>query len=118
MIRMQVSLYSTFKLSERTLLRIQVHNSLFRGTSVLTRIVVQAMKDYGQDWLDGAIGDPVRELCEGRVEIHLDTNLSVKGLEQAEKAKVEWCDKIWGYIWQAREECPWSASQIISHLIC
>jgi hypothetical protein len=86
------------------------HNTLFRGKSILPRVVGYAMKQYGQDWLESTIGDHIREMCDSGVAIHVDEISTAKGTknqEQKEKNLTEWCDRIWGSIWGARDDCPW-----------
>ena len=82
------------------------NNALFRGTSVLSRIVVHAMKDYGQSWLESVIGKLIAEICEGRVAIRGELNHPIKGQEQEDKVLRNWCEQIMNAIYASREDCP------------
>lgn len=94
-------------------------NALFRGTSVLSRIVVQAMKDYGQSWLESVIGKLITEICEGRVAIRGELNhptRTIKGQEQEDKVLRNWCEQIMNAIYASREDCPRELRTIFYHI--
>jgi hypothetical protein len=67
------------------------------------------MKDYGQGWLENAIGGQIREICEIRVAITGDlrhSNKTMKAQEQEHELLKLWCDRIWDSIWETREDFP------------
>lgn len=89
--------------------------TLFRGNTLLTKTVEIQMRLVGSDFLDSAVGQVLRRLCEGRVVIEIDpSRLDHKDSLQDNVTLLErWCEAIWSSIYNSRHSCPMSVT--LSH---
>ncbi|KAG8899531.1 hypothetical protein FRB99_006584 [Tulasnella sp. 403] len=92
-------------------------NTLFRGNTHLTKTMEFAMNRYGKIWLDRSLGSHIRKLLAERVSLETDPvmidkkhtkdeDVVQKEVETNVQLLVEWCEKLWGSIWNARDDCP------------
>lgn len=82
--------------------------TLFRGNSVLTKVMEMTMAWYGKAFLEASIGSVLRKLCAEKVAIEVDPgrigkNKDVgRGFEQL----IFWCQEFWNQIYSVRQDCP------------
>ncbi|CAE6428765.1 unnamed protein product [Rhizoctonia solani] len=101
-----------------TLVHAEVHDTgtspttLFRGNSLLTRVVECAMGILGaHGFLENSIGRIVREICRNRVTFESSVGgtggaNTTTGVVDGADLMVYWLQKMWDSIWGARHECP------------
>ncbi|KAF5390273.1 hypothetical protein D9757_002936 [Collybiopsis confluens] len=85
------------------------HTTLFRGNTVLTKIMELCMNWYGKQFLEASIGPVIRRLIAEKVAIEVDPMRTPKGAKDAEKnleVLIYWCQEFWKQIYTVREECP------------
>ncbi|TEB35043.1 Rho GTPase activation protein [Coprinellus micaceus] len=85
------------------------HQTLFRGNTVLTKVMELAMTWYGKNFLDASIGPALRRLCAEKVAIEVDPMRSRKGTKDVERnveLLIHWCQEFWNQIYSVRNECP------------
>ncbi|KAJ2927130.1 hypothetical protein H1R20_g9961, partial [Candolleomyces eurysporus] len=85
------------------------HQTLFRGNTVLTKIMELSMTWYGKTFLDASIGSVLRRLCAEKVAIEVDPMRSRKGgkdLERNVDVLIYWSQEFWNQIYSVRNECP------------
>lgn len=85
------------------------HTTLFRGNTILTKIVELCMKWYGKAFLEASVGPVIRRLIAEKVAIEVDPMRTPKGAKEAEKGLdllIYWCQEFWKQIYSVREECP------------
>ncbi|KAJ3791000.1 GTPase activating protein [Lentinula aff. detonsa] len=85
------------------------HTTLFRGNTILTKIVELCMKYYGKAFLEASVGPIIRRLIAEKVAIEVDPMRTPKGAKEAEKGLellIYWCQEFWKQIYSVREECP------------
>ncbi|KAF6766033.1 GTPase activating protein [Ephemerocybe angulata] len=81
------------------------HQTLFRGNTVLTKIMESAMSWYGKAFLDASIGHVLRRLCTEKIAIEVDPMRSRKGTKELERnvdLLIYWCQEFWNQIYSAR----------------
>lgn len=84
-------------------------NTLFRGNTVFTKTVEQAMAFFGRPFLEASVGPSIQELCTERVELETDPSRNPRGakdVEQSVKLLPIWCTKFWTNIYKMRDHCP------------
>ncbi|KAJ4486138.1 GTPase activating protein [Lentinula aciculospora] len=85
------------------------HTTLFRGNTILTKIMELCMKYYGKTFLEASVGPVIRRLITEKVAIEVDPMRTPKGTKEAEKGLellIHWCQEFWKQIYSVREECP------------
>jgi hypothetical protein len=85
------------------------HNTLFRGNTVLTKIMELSMSFYGKAFLEASIGSVMRRLCAEKVAIEVDplrSGKSLKDIERNVEQLIYWCQEFWKQIYSVRTECP------------
>ncbi|KAF8640418.1 hypothetical protein AX17_000084 [Amanita inopinata Kibby_2008] len=96
--------------------------TLFRGNTILTKVMEICMVWYGKAFLEASIGTVVRRLCEERVTLEIDSERNSKGVREAGgsvdlkqlKQLIEWCREIWMQIYSVRAECPEEIRRLFS----
>jgi len=84
-------------------------NTLFRGNSIFTKTVEQAMTFFGRPFLEASVGPPLQDLCFDKIEIETDPNRNQKGQKDVEasgKLLVQWCERFWNNILMKKDYCP------------
>ncbi|KAF8898740.1 Rho GTPase activation protein [Infundibulicybe gibba] len=85
------------------------HQTLFRGNTILTKVMELCMAWYGKAFLEASIGSVLRRLCAEKVAIEVDPLRSGKGTKDVERnveQLIYWCQEFWNQIYSVREECP------------
>ncbi|KAJ3779232.1 GTPase activating protein [Lentinula raphanica] len=85
------------------------HTTLFRGNTILTKVMELCMKYYGKAFLQASVGPVIKRLITEKVAIEVDPMRTPKGAKEAEKGLellVNWCQEFWKQINSVREECP------------
>jgi len=85
------------------------HTTLFRGNTILTKIMELCMNWYGKAFLEASIGPVIRRLISEKVAIEVDPMRTTKGAKDVEKnveLLIYWCQEFWKQIYSVREECP------------
>jgi hypothetical protein len=82
---------------------------LFRGNSILTKAVDCFMKLCAQHWLDRAVGDVLREICDKQLCYEVDPTR----LEKGEDLKSNWrrLTQLTVNLWQSIERSADSIPQ-------
>lgn len=91
------------------LMLVPAHSTLFRGNTILTKIMELCMNWYGKAFLEASIGPVIRRLISEKVAIEVDPMRTTKGLKDVEKnveQLIYWCHEFWKQIYSVREECP------------
>ncbi|KAG5647991.1 hypothetical protein DXG03_007025 [Asterophora parasitica] len=85
------------------------HSTLFRGNTILTKVMESCMALYGNAFLEASIGGVLRRLCAEKVAIEVDGQRSGKNTKDVER-NVDllnyWCQEFWNQIYSVRTECP------------
>ncbi|SCZ88811.1 BZ3500_MvSof-1268-A1-R1_Chr2-1g04651 [Microbotryum saponariae] len=94
---------------------------LFRGNSILTKVIEMYMRKIGVDYLEASIGEPIRKLYGDKVEIEIDPSRLKPGTKEKEiqaniNELLQWAMTTWNSIYEARERCPQDLRQIFSHI--
>ncbi|KIK70989.1 hypothetical protein GYMLUDRAFT_150071 [Collybiopsis luxurians FD-317 M1] len=85
------------------------HTTLFRGNTVLTKIMELCMNWYGKAFLEASIGPVIRRLIIEKIAIEVDPMRTQKGAKDVEKnleLLIYWCQEFWKQIYSVRDECP------------
>ncbi|KAJ7597039.1 GTPase activating protein [Mycena floridula] len=85
------------------------HQTLFRGNTILTKVMEHCMTWYGKPFLEASIGTVLRRLCAEKIAIEVDPVRSGKGTKDVEKnvdQLIYWCQEFWNQIYSVRAECP------------
>lgn len=91
------------------LTEIIAHQTVFRGNTILTKVMELCMAWYGKVFLEASIGTVLRRLCGEKVTIEVDPARSGKGTKDVERnvdQLVYWCHEFWNQIYSVRMECP------------
>lgn len=83
--------------------------TLFRGNTLLTKMLELYLRMIGSDYLEVSIGEVVRKICADKVEIEIDPSKAKgKDKELAENIKLlqQWSTKVWESIYVTRHHCP------------
>ncbi|KAF5375031.1 hypothetical protein D9758_000282 [Tetrapyrgos nigripes] len=89
--------------------------TLFRGNTILTKVIEQCMSFYGKTFLEASIGSVLRRLCNEKVAIEVDpmrSRKSTKDVERNVELLIHWCQEFWNQIYSVRDECPFEMRQI------
>ncbi|KAK4054539.1 hypothetical protein OIV83_001033 [Microbotryomycetes sp. JL201] len=94
---------------------------LFRGNTVLTKMVELFMRLIGTEFLEAAIGEPVRRICKEQVAVEIDPAKMKAGTKDKEITHNlhelhEWCLVVWNAIYDARRQCPDDLRRIFKHV--
>ncbi|CAE6520703.1 unnamed protein product [Rhizoctonia solani] len=96
----------------------EIHNTnsspstLFRGNSMMTRVVESAMAILGaQGFLESSLGRVVREIYRDKVIFESSTNgaggaNTAAGVIEGADLMAYWLQQMWDSIWKARDGCP------------
>jgi hypothetical protein len=98
-----------YLLMPSTLKQLLAHHTLFRGNTVLTKIMELTMSFYGKAFLEASVGAVLRRLCTEKIAIEVDPLRSGKGLKDVERnveQLIFWCQEFWNQIYSVRTECP------------
>ncbi|CAE6429865.1 unnamed protein product [Rhizoctonia solani] len=97
-------------------------STLFRGNSILTRVVESAMGILGaQGFLDSSVGRVIREIYRDKVTFETcqssvgGPNTTVGAIEGAD-LMAHWLQQIWDSIWRARNGCPEELRHLFYHI--
>ncbi|KAI7869002.1 Rho GTPase activation protein [Spinellus fusiger] len=93
-------------------------NILFRGNSLLTKVIDAYMKMVGKNYLEEAIGNVIHTLCSTKVHIEVDLSKMEKGGDvtmHCEKL-ARYVQLLWTSIEVTKLKCPEELRQIFSHL--
>ncbi|RDB28888.1 putative Ras GTPase-activating-like protein ngap [Hypsizygus marmoreus] len=85
------------------------HQTLFRGNTILTKVMELSMAWYGKAFLEASIGSVLRRLCAEKVSIEVDplrSGKSTKDVERNVDQLIYWCQEFWNQIYSVRAECP------------
>lgn len=86
------------------------HQTLFRGNTILTKVMELCMSWYGKPFLEASIGNVLRRLCVEKVAIEVDPmrsgGKSAKDVERGVDQLIYWCQEFWNQIYSVRRECP------------
>ncbi|KAF9015162.1 Rho GTPase activation protein [Cyathus striatus] len=85
------------------------YQTLFRGNTILTKVMELSMAWYGKAFLEASIGPVLRRLCADRVTIEVDparSGKNGKGVERNVELLVCWCQEFWNQIYSVRSQCP------------
>ncbi|TFK41156.1 Rho GTPase activation protein [Crucibulum laeve] len=85
------------------------HRTLFRGNSILTKVMESCMALYGKAFLEASIGNVLRRLCAEKISIEVDparSGKNSKDLERNVEQLIYWCQEFWNQIYSTRAECP------------
>ncbi|KAF8509805.1 Rho GTPase activation protein [Gautieria morchelliformis] len=96
-------------LAEREVANAPNANTLFRGNSVFTKTIEQAMSFFGRPFLEASVGPAIQELCTERIELETDPARNTKGakdLEYSVRVLPIWCNKFWTNVYKMRDFCP------------
>jgi ATP-dependent Lon protease len=110
-----------FQLTEREInVNITTTAVLFRGNSILTKLIELYLRLVGVDYLEASIGEVVRKLCSDKVDLELDPARMKSGVKEKEIAQqshllTSWATVIWNSIYEARQRCP--RLVIVSHIL-
>ena len=119
--------------------RLVVHNTLFRGNTVLTKVRVTSgcsvppwflitntiqtvelfMGWYGKSFLESSVGDVIRRISIERVSVEVDptkTSQPTWDLEKNVDTLVYWCKELWDSIYRVRSECPTEMRKLFEHI--
>lgn len=94
-------------------------NILFRGNTLLTKMVEQYLRLIGTDFLVASLGDIVLALCRDEVELEIDPaklKSHHKPLEENISELLRWATYLWNSLYQARHKCPKCAPFILNVL--
>lgn len=84
-------------------------NILFRGNTLLTKMMELYMRLIGTDFLIAALGDLVSALCKDDVDIEIDPTKLKSRHRPLNDNIVElnkWATKLWNALYEARHKCP------------
>lgn len=85
------------------------HQTLFRGNTILTKVMELCMTWYGKAFLEASIGSVLRRLCAEKVAIEVDpfrSGRSTKDVERNVDQLIYWCQEFWTQIYSVRGDCP------------
>lgn len=91
------------------------HQTLFRGNTILTKVMELCMTWYGKAFLEASIGSVLRRLCAEKVAIEVDpfrSGRSTKDVERNVDQLIYWCQEFWTQIYSVRGDCPQCVSFI------
>ncbi|KAF9044534.1 Rho GTPase activation protein [Hymenopellis radicata] len=93
------------------------HQTLFRGNTILTKVMEACMNWYGKAFLEASIGTVLRKLCAERVAIEVDPMRSggkstAKDVERNVDLLIHWCGEFWTQIYSVRTECPYEMRRL------
>ncbi|KDQ30794.1 hypothetical protein PLEOSDRAFT_49472 [Pleurotus ostreatus PC15] len=95
------------------------HQTLFRGNTILTKVMEACMSWYGKAFLEASIGDVLRRLCDEKVAIEVDPVRSGKSTRDMDKNRellIQWCERFWIQIHSVRNECPNEMRKLFEHV--
>jgi hypothetical protein len=98
-----------YELGDRFIEPVSAHQTLFRGNTVLTKVMELCMTWYGKAFLEASIGPVLRRLCAEKIAIEVDPVRSGKGQKDVERnveLLIHWCQEFWKQIYSVRMECP------------
>ncbi|KAK9763463.1 hypothetical protein K7432_009824 [Basidiobolus ranarum] len=83
-------------------------NILFRGNSILTKAIDSYMKMVGLQYVDEAIGDIVRSICEHKIVCEVDMMKLDKGQDIRSQWRIllTYTKMLWRAIEKSRAKCP------------
>ncbi|KAF8516149.1 GTPase activating protein [Hysterangium stoloniferum] len=84
-------------------------NTLFRGNTIFTKTVEQAMGFFGRSFLEFSVGPSIADLCSDRVELETDPSRNTRGTKDVEHSVKQlqfWCQRFWQNIYASRDQCP------------
>lgn len=84
-------------------------NILFRGNTLLTKMIELYLRLVGSDFLFSALGDIVTALCKDDIEIEIDpSRLKARHRSLPENVAElnRWATSLWNSLYQARHKCP------------
>ncbi|KAK9727446.1 hypothetical protein K7432_001828 [Basidiobolus ranarum] len=93
-------------------------NILFRGNSILTKAIDSYMKMIGLQYVDEAIGNIVRSICENKIVCEVD----MMKLEKGQDIRSQWrilltyTKMLWQAIEKSRAKCPCELRVFFSNL--
>ncbi|KAJ1311562.1 hypothetical protein OPQ81_010046 [Rhizoctonia solani] len=111
-----------------TLAHAEIHNpntspsTLFRGNSMLTRVVESAMAILGaHGFLENSVGRVVREIYRDRVVFETSASgaggvNTGAGMIEGADLMAHWLQQIWDSIWKARDGCPNELRHLFYHI--
>ncbi|KIY71620.1 Rho GTPase activation protein [Cylindrobasidium torrendii FP15055 ss-10] len=93
------------------------HQTLFRGNTLLTKVMEHCMSWYGKAFLEASIGSVLRKLCAEKVAIEVDpmrsgAKNSVKEVERNVDLLITWVQAFWTQIYSVRSECPYEMRRL------
>ncbi|KAJ9603906.1 GTPase activating factor [Cladophialophora chaetospira] len=93
-------------------------NLLFRGNSVITKVLDSHMRRLGKDYMEEVLGEKLRKIVERAPECEVDPN-RVKSQEQLEK---NWANlifltnEVWKSIHASASRCPMDLRVVLRHV--
>ncbi|KAL0087733.1 Rho GTPase activation protein [Phycomyces blakesleeanus] len=93
-------------------------NILFRGNSLLTKVIDVYMKMVGKSYLEEAIGSIILSICSSRVCIEVDISKIDKKEDITQNCEklARYVQLLWTSIEATKLKCPEELRQIFSHL--
>lgn len=88
-------------------------STLFRGNSLLTRLVESTMATLGaRGFLESSVGHVIRKMYREKVVFELGAGgaaagtSTAPGVAEGADLMAHWLREMWNSIWRARSECP------------
>ncbi|ORX88741.1 Rho GTPase activation protein [Basidiobolus meristosporus CBS 931.73] len=102
------AIYEVFEVVQTLKRFLDDSNILFRGNSILTKAIDSYMKMIGIQYVDEAIGDIVRSICEHKIVCEVDMTKLEKGQDIRSQWRIllTYTKMLWRAIEKSRAKCP------------